>query len=469
MCSQIITAEQRRWSVARYNSNNAWLYNHDNGNLNNNNLYNDLTARPLDYDTEDSGLSFYSFLDEIYQAYMIARKTKRGKKSQMEFEVNLTNNIMGIAIALWNREYIPSESICFMIERPKRREVIAAWFGDRVVQTWYCMKLEPFLEEFYDPNSYSCRKGKGGLRAALDLKELIRQETKDYILDNVWIAKNDIKSCFMTVDTKLLTDKMVDFIKSVTGEDEHLRDMLCWLTRIIYMSLPQEHCIIKNHRLTWQDFPKEKSSLGKTEGIAIGNKSNQQAVLFLTTFILSALRDMGYKPIHYTDDTANVIRNVKQWKRDEAEVADYIKDELHWIWHPDKRYLQHWSKGVEFLGFKIRGDRMLPSDRIAHNYIWKMKCYARKADTMSWYVHATKEHVMQVVNSYTGLFKWCNTNRLRETGMSILKESAFAKVYNFHNGQKVTIKPEMTQRAYFTFVNRSRKRKQRKIHEQIFN
>lgn len=115
MRSQFITAELRHWSVARYNNNNAWLYNGTNGTLNNNNLYNRYASRPLDYDTGDSNLScFYLFLSDIYDAYKAARKTKRGKSSQMEFELNLSIYLVGISIDVWNMEYTPSESICFI-------------------------------------------------------------------------------------------------------------------------------------------------------------------------------------------------------------------------------------------------------------------------------------------------------------------------------------------------------------------
>lgn len=469
MSSETNTTERKPWSVARYNSNNAWLYNRDNGRLNNNNLYNDLTARPLDYGANESGLSFETFLEEMYGTYLITRRTKRAKDSQMRFEMNLTMNLMNLAVSVWNREYIQGESICFMLEKPKLREVIAAWFGDRVTQTWYCKKLEPFLEaEFYDPNSYSCRIGKGNLRAVTDLLELIRKETCDYVLDDVWVWKEDIKSCFMTVDTKMLEDRMVDYIWSVICEDEWLRDTLCWLTRIIYQSLPQEHCIIKTHPLAWENFPEAKSQFGKTIGIAIGNRANQQAVLFLTTFIIRIVRSYGYDPRLYTDDMAGVTKDKTQWKRDRKEIAAKIQDELHWQWHPGKSYLQNAAKGVPYLGFKIKRGYLLPSDRVAHNYLWKIKCFVRKSEENMRYVYREKEHVMQVVNSYIGIFKWCSANRLKHKGLKMIEESGFARVFDFNNGDRITLKKNMTQRAYYKWLNSIRRKKQREIQDKMF-
>ena len=462
MRSQYNTVAQKHWTGARYNSNNAWLYNYNNGRSNNNNLYNDLYARLLDYDTGESGFSeFRDFLAEMYDSYIVTRHSKRGKATQMEFEMNLTANIVNLAAAVWNQEYIPSESICFMLEKPKLREVIAAWFGDRIVQTWYCLKLEPFLEEeYYDDQTYSCRKGKGGLRAALDFQEHLRQATFGWMRDDVWIVTRDIRACFPTIDTALLEDEMCDFIWSVICEDEELRNRLCWLTRIIYRTLPQNHCRVKTHPLAWEanNFDPNKSSFGKTRGLAIGNRSSQQAVLFRTTKILTKLRERGYNRFaHYTDDTPIVITDKKQWRIDEVELEREISDELHWEWHPKKKYMQHWTKGVTFLGYKIKGPRLLPSDRVVHNFKWKVACAVRKAGEYENYVFATKESFMQTVNSYLGLLKWCNANRLREEVMDTIAESGYSKVYDFNDGRKLTIKTTRTRRSYFMFLNRERK------------
>jgi len=84
-------------------------------------------------------------------------------------------------------------------------------------------------------------------------------------------------------------------------------------------------------------------------------------------------------------------------------------------------------------------------------------CAVRKAGEYENYVFATKESFMQTVNSYLGLLKWCNANRLREEVMDTIAESGYAKVYDFNDGRKLTIKPTRTRRSYFMFLNRARK------------
>lgn len=462
------TTTGKLWSVARYNSNNAWLYNGNNGKLNNNNLYNGLSSRALDYDIRDfAGLeSFQKFADEMYDAYYICRSSKRGKTTQLEFEFNMARVFVPLIIDVFTQNYVPSPGIVFILLHPRLREVIAAWFGDRVVQTWLTERLKPALEkEWYDDDSFSCRVCKGGLRAAYRLRDLIYEVTNGYVYD-AYVVKRDIRAFFMSIDTAVLEERMVDFIWQHFCDDEEERNRMCYLARVIYRSLPQDHCIVKGHPMSLGMIEPRKSLMGKTIGLPIGNKTSQDGANFYTTFYLNKLRELGYPFVHYTDDTALVVKedgtserkNYGQWRIDEKKIERFIADDLHIEWHPHKKYVQHFSKGVEYLGFKLRYDRVLPSDRIAHNFLWKTACAVKKTKAKHNYIYTHKESFMQTFNSYTGLLKWCDANRLKNKAFAMLKDSPFAEVYDFHGNNKVTIKPTKTRLSYFIHLNRERKR-----------
>jgi hypothetical protein len=69
MRSQLYTGEL--WSVAQYNANNGWIFNGNNGTVNNNNKYNgNIGARVLDCNLKDfDGLEeFNTFIDSFYDA-----------------------------------------------------------------------------------------------------------------------------------------------------------------------------------------------------------------------------------------------------------------------------------------------------------------------------------------------------------------------------------------------------------------
>jgi len=62
-----------------------------------------------------------------------------------------------------NRTYEMSPSICFIVTRPKKREVFAADFRDRVIHHVIMQRLEPLFEDRFIDDNYNCRKNKGVL------------------------------------------------------------------------------------------------------------------------------------------------------------------------------------------------------------------------------------------------------------------------------------------------------------------
>lgn len=458
MRSQLYTGEL--WSVAQYNANNNWFYNGDNGTVNNNNKYNDnIGARVLDCDLKDfDGLEeFKAFIDSFYDAYYKCRKSKRSKSTQLEFEYHFAVRFIKLTLSVFLREYVPGESIFFVL--PPMREVGAADFGDRIIQTWYVCELTPYLEEYWlDPDSYSCRKGKGALKAVYQLRDYIYEATNGYVFD-AWVVHRDFRAFFMSMDTRIMVDGLTDFIYQHFGMEPDKRETLCYLTRIIYQSQPQTHCRLKSHPLAWSDFDPRKTMLGRIGyiGVIIGNTSAQTGANFYTTPYLRELRRRKYPFIHYTDDTDIVITDKEQWKVDEPEIDKFVSEELHLEWHKTKKYYQHHSKGVPVLGYKLKFDRILPSDRVAHNFIWKTRCAIKKAVRNPKSVYTDKETFMSTFNSYCGLLKWCDAKKLTESQAELLKGSPWAEVYDIYEN-KVNIKKNRTRLPWFGWRNQNRKK-----------
>lgn len=452
--------------VAEYNGNNAWYYNGTNGKLNNNNKNNSNTVRPvLEFDfAEKSNLEGYVIpLSKWYDIYRICKKRKSSKPSHLTFLFDFSHSMVALCVDVGEFEYIPRMAICFMITIPRLREVIAADFSDRLVQTFYVGVIMPILEAKYlHEDSYACRKGKGGLHAVQKLQEYIYEESNGYTTE-LWLAKVDIKGFFMAIDTDLAVRLLYKLIED-NVEDEELRNVLLYLTRIIYQSMPQLHCFVKSPEYMFDALPDHKKMRGKETGIgvAIGNVTSQMVAMLLINFYLLLLQALGYKFVHYTDYTCACVKDKAKWSRDLRLLSAHVKQELHLELHPDKRYLQHYSKGVQFLGYKLRFNRTLPSDRIAHNFGWKIECAIRKAEESESYMLNEAEHFMQVFNSYNGLLMWCNAYRLRSAMFERVKQSCWSKVLDFHEDDlHVTIKPTCTKAAYYLRLNKERKRTQK--------
>jgi RNA-directed DNA polymerase len=82
-------------------------------------------------------------LENIFSAYRRCRKHKRNTVNAMKFEQNLEENLVSLHEELTTGSYRPGRSMAFLVEKPKRREIFAADFRDRVVHHILVGYLEP--------------------------------------------------------------------------------------------------------------------------------------------------------------------------------------------------------------------------------------------------------------------------------------------------------------------------------------
>ena len=102
-------------------------------------------------------------LEDFFIAYYQCRKRKRKTINALQFEVNYEENLVKLWREVNSRKYEIGRSICFLVTRPKLREIFAADFRDRIVHHVIMMRLEPLFEEVFIEDNYNCRKGKGTL------------------------------------------------------------------------------------------------------------------------------------------------------------------------------------------------------------------------------------------------------------------------------------------------------------------
>ena len=76
-------------------------------------------------------------LFDLYYAFECAKKHKKSKQYVKIFESRLHDNLLSLCNDLYNRTYQALPSSCFIINNPKKREVFAADFRDRIVHHLY--------------------------------------------------------------------------------------------------------------------------------------------------------------------------------------------------------------------------------------------------------------------------------------------------------------------------------------------
>lgn len=83
--------------------------------------------------------------DGLLEAYYDCRKSKRRTASAIMYEIDYGSKLVALRDRINDRTYQPGKSICFVVTRPRYREVFAASFEDRIVHHWIALRLEPHV------------------------------------------------------------------------------------------------------------------------------------------------------------------------------------------------------------------------------------------------------------------------------------------------------------------------------------
>lgn len=145
-------------------------------------------------------------LFDLYYAFECAKKHKKSKRYVKIFESRLHDNLLSLCDDLYNRTYQTLPSSCFIINHPKKREVFAADFRDRIVHHLYYNYTHQIFERTFIEDCYSCIKNKGTHYGIHRLEQYIREESNNY-QDNCYILKMDIKGYFMNINRNILLDE----------------------------------------------------------------------------------------------------------------------------------------------------------------------------------------------------------------------------------------------------------------------
>jgi len=75
----------------------------------------------------------YITIDNIYNMWLIVKKTCKNRRNVYYFSLNLMSNLYNIYKELLNREYIPNKYNTFMIFEPKPRLIMNQSVKDKII------------------------------------------------------------------------------------------------------------------------------------------------------------------------------------------------------------------------------------------------------------------------------------------------------------------------------------------------
>lgn len=337
-------------------------------------------------------LSREQLLTDLYVAYYDARRHKRNKPYQQKFEEYLEENLESLCDELYDRTYRPLPSTCFLISDPKKREVFAADFRDRIVHHLYYNYTHELLERTFIQDSYSCIKGRGTHYGIDRLEQHIRQESQNWQLP-CWVLKMDIRGYFMHINrerllsiTLSLLDRMASHHADNGQKWSDCLDMefLHYLTREIVLLDPAEGCHIKGRLSEWNFLPHDKSLFFSPKGcgLPIGNLTSQ---LFSNVY-LGSLDDFMKRTLRcrhygrYVDDFFVVSGSRETLLGIIPRVRRFLEEELDLTLHEGKVRICSVSQGVEFLGAYLKPYRRYVSSNTLGRMQQKLPSLATETD-----------------------------------------------------------------------------------------
>lgn len=366
-------------------------------------------------------LTYNQLYKDLYKAYLDARRHKRKKEYQKRFEKKLFVNLHLLCKELYTRTWKPRASMCFIITDPKKREVFAANFRDRIVHHLYYNYTHELYERTFIADTYSCIKKRGTHYGVDRLYQHILRESQGYKV-SCYVLKMDISGYFMNINRKLLLDiclstlsKMryhnISKFRSEKWNDELDFDFVEYLTQEIVLLNPLENCFIKGRKEDWSDLPKNKSLFYTPDGcgLPIGNLTSQ---LFSNVYlnVLDQYVKRTLKAKHYgryVDDFYIVSADKEFLYFCAEEIKVMLREKLGLTFHEGKMKIVSSSQGVEFLGMFVKHHRKY----ISKETLWRMRIKLKKKK------FSTVPQLKASLQSYKGVLSHGNNYMLQENLM----------------------------------------------------
>lgn len=264
--------------------------------------------------------ALFSF-ENLYKAHMVARRCKRHKRDVVMFELNLGANLIQLQDELITNKYVMSRYKHFYVYEPKKREIQACSYRDRVVLHCLCDNyFTPRADSKLVYDNAACRKGRGVDFAVKRVVSHYREYYNNNDIEQGYCIRLDVSKYFASIDKHKLMEKVKRIVDN----------------KYIIMLIER---MIMNY-----DKP----------GLPIGNQISQiMAVMYLNDvdrYIKEELRVRHY--VRYMDDFLLIVSGKENAIDIMRKVCDRIRSENLSI-NP-KSQIDKLTNSITFIGSNFR-------------------------------------------------------------------------------------------------------------------
>lgn len=287
----------------------------------------------------------------LVQAWLDCRRSKRTSASALEFEQHAERNLCALRDELLSGTYTPGRSICFVITRPKAREVWAAQFRDRVVHHLLYNHIAPRFEAAFVAGSAACIKGRGTTYAAQRLEHDVRSVTQNWSRPAHYL-KCDLANFFVSISKRVLQARLHARVTEPFWRN---------LTDTVLMHDPRADFEMRGDASLLQRVPPHKRLINTPAdtGLPIGNLSSQ----FFANVLLDSLdQHIKHQLQHaggrhygrYVDDFYLLHTSPQRLNEALASIEAHLVAHVGCALNPRKTILQPVDRGIDFVGHVIK-------------------------------------------------------------------------------------------------------------------
>jgi hypothetical protein len=329
----------------------------------------------------------------LVQAWQDCRRAKRNTASAIRFESDVERNLCRLRDALLAGTYTPGRSTCFIVTRPKPREVWAADFTDRVVHHLLYNHIAQRFHNAFVANSCACIPGRGTLYAARRLESAVRSITQNWS-QPAYYLKMDLANFFVAIHKPTLRAQIARRVPEPW-----------WmaLADTILMHDPRTNVDLRGDPALQAHVPAHKSLFHAPAhtGLPIGNLSSQ----FFANVHLDALdkfckHTIGARHyVRYVDDFI-ILHQSPQWLNAAlARITEWLPANLGGTRiNPAKTILQPVDRGVDFVGHIIKPWRRTTRPRTVATAVQRLRTMPA-ADTPAGHVHTELPSIVKRSNA----------------------------------------------------------------------
>ncbi len=349
--------------------------------------------------------------ENLYSAYLHARRNKRYRNEVLAFSANLEDNLHDLQTALRDQTYRPGPYRKRIIHDPVDRLIMWQDFIHRVVQWAVYQVINPAFVSSYIEDSYACIKGRGSDAAARRLFYFMQQAgrlERSAGLDEqgrpkrrFYLEKMDTSKFFYRIDHQVSLD--------LVGRKCNYDPWLMWIMDL-FVNADGEKFGFPPGKGVKDTAPEEMVA---DKGLAVGSLLNQMLANVnqneVDHFAKRQLRIHYY--VRYMDDIVILSDDKKQLREWRGQIETFMESRLKLQLNPNKTFIQPISHGIDFCQYRIYPDHI----KLKKSTALRMKRNLKRVQGLYADGKIDLERARRTVSSYMGLLSHCDSYQLRKT------------------------------------------------------